>query len=53
MSDDTTDDDLAGKGNDIKLPDLEVDRDDPEPAWSPDNDLSKDEPTLGDIPEKN
>jgi hypothetical protein len=41
--------DAGEKGNNIDVPAEDLDRDDEE-AWSPDNDLSKKEPTLGDIP---
>ena len=41
--------DSGEKGNNIEVPVEDLDRDDDE-AWSPDNDLSKEEPTLGDIP---
>jgi hypothetical protein len=41
---------IGEKGNDVQLPDQDVDRDENEPAWSPDNDLSKEDPPLGDIP---
>jgi hypothetical protein len=37
--------------NSIKLPDEDLEHDGDE-AWSPDNDLPKEEPTLGDIPQK-
>jgi hypothetical protein len=52
MADHMTNDrghDSGEKGNKIEVPVEDVDRDDDE-AWSPDNDLSKEEPTLGDIP---
>jgi hypothetical protein len=39
------------KGNDIELPAEDLERDGDEPAWSPDNELSKEKPTLGNIPE--
>ena len=42
--------DSGEKGNPIELPDEDVDRDETEPAWSPDNDLSKKDATLGDVP---
>jgi hypothetical protein len=42
--------DSGEKGNKIELPAEDVDRDGTEPAWSPDNDLSDEDATLGDIP---
>ncbi len=53
MADHMTNDrghDSGEKGNKIEVPVEDVDRDDDDEAWSPDNDLSKEEPTLGDIP---
>jgi hypothetical protein len=53
MADHMTNDrghDSGEKGNNIDLPAQDVDRDDDDQAWSPDNDLSKKEPSLGDIP---
>ena len=42
--------DAGEKGYDIKVPAEDVDRDDDDQAWSPDNDLSKKPASLGDIP---
>jgi hypothetical protein len=42
--------DSGEKGNNVDLPAQDVDRDGDEPAWSPDNDLSKKDADLGDIP---
>ena len=43
--------DFADKPDEIVLPDPAVDPDEgDEPAWSPDNDLPKTEPSIGDVP---
>ncbi len=42
--------DAGKKGYNIQVPAEDVERDDDDEAWSPDNDLSKEEPSLGDIP---
>jgi hypothetical protein len=42
--------DAGEKGYDIKVPAEDVDRDDDDEAWSPDNDLPKGPPHIGDIP---
>jgi hypothetical protein len=53
MADHMTNDrghDSSEKGYKIEVPAQDLDRDDDDEAWSPDNDLSKEDPTLGDIP---
>jgi hypothetical protein len=45
----SSDRDARGKGNPIQVPGEDIMRDKDEP-WSPDNDLPKTDPPLGDVP---